>query len=90
VSLSGRRFGCLLPVLCVPLILAQSRFDHWMTDNGLPGNTVRELRRYLWLTTVNGLVRFDSVRLTIFDKNNSPAFPGNRCHPLLEDRAGKL
>jgi ligand-binding sensor domain-containing protein len=61
-----------------------------MTDNGLPGNTVRELRGYLWLTTVNGLVRFEGVRLTVFDKNNSPAFPGNRCHPLLEDRAGNL
>ena len=57
--------------------LAQYRFDSWTTDNGLPQNGVRTITQtpdgYLWLTTFDGLVRFDGVKFTVFDKNNSRA-----------------
>jgi ligand-binding sensor domain-containing protein len=49
---------------------AQYRFDHWTADNGLPQNSVRDIVQtrdgYLWLTTFDGLMRFDGVRFTVF------------------------
>jgi ligand-binding sensor domain-containing protein len=70
------------------------RFDHWTTDNGLPQNTVRAIVQtrdgYLWLTTFDGLARFDGVRFTVFDKSNTPAITNNRFTALYEDRDGTL
>jgi len=66
-------------VVCLALVSpahAQYRFDHWTADNGLPQNSVRDIVQtrdgYLWLTTFDGLVRFDGVRFTVFNKSNSP------------------
>jgi signal transduction histidine kinase/ligand-binding sensor domain-containing protein len=73
---------------------AQYRFDHWTTDNGLPQNTVRAIVQtrdgYLWLTTFDGLARFDGVRFTVFDKSNTPAITNNRFTALYEDTDGTL
>lgn len=74
--------------------VAQYRFDHWTADNGLPQNSVRDIVQtrdgYLWFTTFDGLVRFDGVRFTVFNKSNSPGIPSNRFYNLLEDRQGDL
>jgi signal transduction histidine kinase/ligand-binding sensor domain-containing protein len=73
---------------------AQYRFDHWSADNGLPQNSVRDIVQtqdgYLWLTTFDGLVRFDGVRFTVFNKSNSPGITSNRFVNLFEDRFGDL
>jgi signal transduction histidine kinase/ligand-binding sensor domain-containing protein len=73
---------------------AQYRFDHWTADNGLPQNSVRDIVQtrdgYLWLTTFDGLVRFDGVRFTIFNKSNSPGIASNRFTHIFEDRHGDL
>jgi signal transduction histidine kinase/ligand-binding sensor domain-containing protein len=74
--------------------VAQYRFDAWTTSNGMPNNSIWALCQtrdgYLWITTSSGLVRFDGVRLTVFDKSNSPDITGNRFSVLHEDRAGNL
>src|SRR5262245_58589326 len=79
--------------LCTPA-RAQYRFDHWTSDNGLPQNSVRDVLQtrdgYLWFTTFDGLVRFDGVHFTVFNKSNSPDLPGNRFLGLFEDRSGDL
>lgn len=87
----------LLCLLCFSSVFAQHnsyRFDHWTTDNGLPQNTVRAIVQardgYLWLTTFDGLARFDGVRFTVFDKNNTPAITNNRFTALYEDKDGTL
>ena len=73
---------------------AQYRFDHWTADNGLPQNSVRDIVQtrdgYLWLATHDGLVRFDGVRFTVFDKSNSPGIITNRFISLYEDAQGDL
>jgi signal transduction histidine kinase/ligand-binding sensor domain-containing protein len=73
---------------------AQYRFDHWTADNGLPQNSVRDIVQtqdgYLWLATFDGLVRFDGVRFTVFNKNNSPGIITNRFVHLYEDGQGDL
>ncbi len=70
------------------------RFDNWATDAGLPQNSVLAITQtrdgYLWFTTFDGLVRFDGVHFTVFDKSNTPAIAGNRFTSLLEDRNGAL
>ena len=70
----------------VPLALAveiQLGFEHWTVEDGLPQDiTRRPLRKppegYLWITTLDGLVRFDGVRFTVFEKNNTPGLMTNR------------
>jgi ligand-binding sensor domain-containing protein len=51
-------------------------FDIWTTDNGLPQNSVNAVLQtkdgYLWLATFDGLVRYDGVRLVIFNVHNTP------------------
>ena len=78
-------------------VFAQDRpyhVDHWTTDNGLPQNTIRAIVQtrdgYLWLTTFDGLARFDGVHFTVFDKRNTPAITNNRFTALYEDRDGTL
>ena len=82
-----KRFLCFSLLLIgtfvfASLTKAQYRFDSWTTDDGLPQNGVRKITQsangYLWFTTFDGLVRFDGIKFTIFDKNNSKGIVNNR------------
>jgi signal transduction histidine kinase/streptogramin lyase len=74
--------------------LAQYRFDLWNTDNGLPQSSVKAIQQtrdgYLWLTTSDGLVRFDGIHFTIFNKGNTKGIRSNRFNTLYEQRDGSL
>src|SRR6476660_8638877 len=73
-----------------------SEFGHqtWLTENGLPQNTVQAIVQtrdgYLWIGTQEGLARFDGLNFTVFDKENSPAFKSNDIRFLYEDLRGRL
>lgn len=73
---------------------AQYRFDSWTADNGLPQNSVYSIQQtpdgYLWLTTLDGLARFDGVKFTIFDKSNSKNLTSNSFINLFADTDGTL
>lgn len=66
----------------------------WQDQHGLPQNTVRSILRtrdgYLWLATLEGAVRFDGVRFTVFDSGNTKAIGVSLILALMEDRAGNL
>src|SRR5215831_17961597 len=85
---------CLFFLFGSQRAVAQYRFDHWTADNGLPQNSVRDIVQtrdgYLWLTTFDGLARFDGVRFTVFNKSNSPGIITNRFVLLYEDAQGDL
>lgn len=72
----------------------QYRFDTWTTDNGLPQNGVRQITQtpegYLWFTTFDGLVRFDGVRFTTFNKSNTKGIINNRFTGIFGDTDGTL
>src|SRR5258708_21452910 len=68
--------------------------DHWGTEEGLPNNEVIAITQtrdgYLWLGTLNGLVRFDGIHSEVFDENNTPALNSSRILSLFEDSQGNL
>ena len=72
------------------------RFFSWTTENGLPQNSISALVQtrdgYLWMSTLDGLVRFDGLHFQIFNRQNTPALNDNSFtfFALLEDRQGCL
>lgn len=100
-NVSVRKFGaqailnCLtFALLSVAVPAANYDFDIWTTANGLPQNTVTGVAQtkdgYLWLSTFDGLARFDGVRFTVFDKSNNSGILNNRFSSILADREGVL
>lgn len=102
-----RAAGCRHPVLKLWVVcvfaafgtcseIAQYHVDSWTIENGLPDNWIRAMTQtddgYLWLTTADGVARFDGVRFRIFNKLNTPGLVSNRFsyHALWEDRSGNL
>ncbi len=73
---------------------AQYQVASWTTDDGLPQNTVHSILQtrdgYLWLATLDGLVRFDGVRFHIFNKQNTTGIESNRFTQLVTDATGDL
>ena len=71
-----------------------SHFEGWSIEDGLPVGFVANIAQtpdsYLWLTTREGLVRFDGMRLAIFNKANTPGISSNRFTSLFVDREGTL
>jgi signal transduction histidine kinase/ligand-binding sensor domain-containing protein len=90
------RVALLAATLCcgAQQAIAGYRFDHWTTDNGLPHNSVHGIVQtqdgYLWIATYDGLVRFDGVKFTTYDKGNSKGIASNRFQLLFEDTQGVL
>jgi signal transduction histidine kinase/ligand-binding sensor domain-containing protein len=82
-----------LTLAFVPPLAAQSRFDSWTTENGLPQNSVNDIVQtrdgYLWLATFGGLVRFDGSRFVVFDRSTD-GIGSQRIRRLREDRTGTL
>ena len=77
-----------------PKELSQFSHEVWLTENGLPQNTVHAIAQtrdgYLWIGTEEGLARFDGVKFTVFDKQNTPELKSNYIRTLLADRQGAL
>jgi ligand-binding sensor domain-containing protein/signal transduction histidine kinase len=75
---------------------AIDRYVHqaWTTDEGLPQNSVYAITQtrdgYLWLGTDEGLVRFDGLRFTVFDRTNTPAIADPFVFALHEAPDGSL
>src|SRR6476619_1682416 len=92
----------LLPVFLTPPIhgldpkrsLSEFGNQLWLTENGLPQNTVQAITQtrdgYLWIGTQEGLARFNGTAFVVFDKENTPQFKSNDIRALLEDRTGAL
>jgi ligand-binding sensor domain-containing protein len=66
----------------------------WQVEQGLPQNKVTAVVQtrdgYLWAGTYNGLARFDGIRFTVFDDNNTQALHSRRVTSLFEADDGTL
>lgn len=81
-------------------VFSQGKFDKefrarsWTTDDGLPQNTILSLLQasdgYLWIGTLDGLVRYDGVKFTVYDKQNTPAFRNHAILSLAEGPPGSI
>ncbi len=92
-----RIFAAFSLYICIAVfypVPGQYRFDTWTTDDGLPQNGVREITQtpegYLWFTTFDGLVRFDGVRFTTFNKSNTKGIINNRFTGIFADKDGTI
>ena len=73
---------------------SQFAFDVWQVGEGLEQNPVTSVVQsrdgYLWLGTYTGLLRFDGVRVTVFDSATTPGLLNSRVTSLYEDLDGVL
>jgi signal transduction histidine kinase/ligand-binding sensor domain-containing protein len=78
------------------LLRASKQFhvQRWTVDDGLPQSRVACLKQtrdgFLWIGTWTGLVRFDGVRFTVFNKFNTPELLDDPINALAEDEEGTL
>ncbi len=107
-SFSLLKFGALLCLATLlvsnPPVAGQPQLapaDHylqnvWTNREGLPDNEIKGICQtrdgYLWLTTGNGIVRFDGVRFRVFSRVDTPGMTSNRFsyNALREDREESL
>lgn len=86
--------GAAAYFICASVVHGEARFEAWTSDDGLPQNSVYSILQtrdgYLWFTTLGGLVRYDGVRFTVFNKSNSAGIASNRFTALYEDAWGSL
>lgn len=68
--------------------------NSWRSEDGLPQNSVVAILQtrdgYLWLGTQEGLVRFNGLKFTVFNRENTKAFKLNDIRTLVQDRNGDL
>lgn len=68
--------------------------DSWETEQSLPENSATAMVQthdgYLWFGTFNGLVRFDGVKLTVFDPSNTPGLPSGEIINLHLDKRERM
>jgi ligand-binding sensor domain-containing protein/signal transduction histidine kinase len=91
---------CLIPLVSVAQIISPQRLFGryqqfaWQDQHGLPQNGISEIVKtpdgYLWLAIAEGVVRFDGVRFTAFDTENTPEIRSNNVQSLLVSRDGTL
>lgn len=74
--------------------ITQYVYDSWGIRDGLPQNTVNSITRgpdgYLWAGSWEGLVRFDGVRFTVYNKSNLDVLSSDRINALYTGRDGTL
>src|SRR6266700_2293675 len=94
--LTCRLIPLVLVFVCsvVSLIAKDYSFKTWNTENGLPQNSVNSIAQtpdgYIWLTTFDGLARFDGVRFKVFRKQDTPELPTNRLISMFVDEDGRM
>ena len=93
----------LFPVFSLPharaaldptLAITQYVHDTWDSTSGLPQNSALSITQspdgYLWFGTQGGLVRFDGVRFTVFDKRTIPGLRSSEVMAVLSAADGSI
>lgn len=68
--------------------------DMWTSRNGLPHNSLRDIAQtpegHLWFATWEGLVRYNGLDFTVYDRSSRPGLLDNGIGALHVDRQGAL
>ncbi len=66
----------------------------WSAEEGLPSNNLRHVAKdkdgFLWISTFNGLVRFDGNKFKTFDTNNVPVLSSSAFYSVLPLAGGSM
>ena len=77
-----------------PPPLRDYAIDAWSTRNGLPHNSVRDIAQtaegYLWFATWEGVVRYNGLEFTAFDRGTTPGLRDNGVGALYLDPRSRL
>ncbi|MEO8147160.1 MAG: two-component regulator propeller domain-containing protein [Bacteroidia bacterium] len=71
-------------------------FQHYNTESGLSSNLIRNIVQdkfgFLWMSTTDGLNRFDGKTFTIYryNKNDSASISNNIINDICADNSGKI
>jgi ligand-binding sensor domain-containing protein/signal transduction histidine kinase len=100
ISFPGSHFTLLAVVTGLAVSLQASarsaEFSErvWTREHGLPNGAIHSILPtrdgYLWLSTERGLARFDGLKLTVFDRANTPEMTEESYGTLVEDSQGRL
>jgi signal transduction histidine kinase/ligand-binding sensor domain-containing protein len=97
VSFAGEAFPAVDPLVVEVDAIPVSEdyvLRTWGMEEGLPSNRVTSLTQtpdgYLWVGTLGGLARFDGVRFTTFQAENTPGLESDRVDALFTGRDGNL
>jgi len=91
----------ILPVLLLlhyplPAQVPKNNFVQISVDDGLPSNDINDIFQdgfgYIWLATLNGLVRYDGYNFKIYhpDIDNDASIQSNLIVSIFEDKKGDL
>src|SRR5690348_4427079 len=86
----------LLPFFCLSQQTQQYIYTHFKTTDGLAStiinNVVQDHKGYIWLSTINGLQRYDGNKFLTFrnDKNNPSSLPADDITFVYEDQNKNL
>jgi signal transduction histidine kinase/ligand-binding sensor domain-containing protein len=68
--------------------------DQWTGLDGLVSNNLTSVNQtssnFIWITTFNGILRFDGVNFDLFDKSSIPFLSSNAFYKTFEDSKGNL
>ncbi len=68
--------------------------DAWRSEQGLPQHTATGIAQtsdgYLWVSTLDGLARFDGMHFTAYKAGNTPEIGSGRLRFLFTGRSGAL
>lgn len=74
--------------------LSRYVIENWTNADGLPSNSLLNIIQtsdgYIWVSSYNGLIRFDGLSFTIFNNSNTDVFDANGIGALAEDSKGVL
>lgn len=84
-------------IFCVFLLTslkAQYTLHHFTQQNGLPQNSITDLTwdefNFLWITTEDGLVRYNGNQFTTFNQSNSPWIKNDRFKWVMHNASKQL
>jgi signal transduction histidine kinase/ligand-binding sensor domain-containing protein/CheY-like chemotaxis protein len=88
--------GVAAPAAASPdlALVPQNRFARWSSDDALPAAHVYDITQtpdgYLWVATLDGLVRYDGERFTIFNAATTDAIGDSSFTCAMPDDRGAL
>jgi ligand-binding sensor domain-containing protein len=74
--------------------LSEISYYQWTGENGLVSNNITSAIQarsgFIWITTYSGFMRFDGVRVDVFDRGSLPFLATNAFYRVYEDKQGTL